>query len=160
MTLGKIFYKGFPTGKVSPKAYSAEQFNLMADAYAKKRVNSAGLFAAGWLWPARKLREAYDAAGGKSFGKAGFRKAMFGRRRGGVGEGIPASPGIHATATIINRSVNPRDPSSVVAAQRIIPPALLLAFQDVAKDMQEYITSLLNAKGRDWRAKMSSTRRF
>jgi hypothetical protein len=159
---GKLYYKGFPSVPINPpnKKGTGLEYLQIADNYLKKRVNSAGLFAAGWLWPARKLREAYDAAGGKAFGKTGLRKGMAGRKRGGVGEGIPASPGLHATATIINRSVNPRDPTSVTAAQRIIPPALLLAFQDVARDMQEYITSRLNAKGRDWRAKMSSTRRF
>jgi hypothetical protein len=160
MTLGKIFYKGFPSGPLSPKNFSGEQFRLMADAYAKKRVASAGMFAAGWLWAGRKLREAYDAAGGKDFGKFTIRQGMLGRKRGGVGEGVPASPGLHATATLINRSVNPRDPSSATAAQRIIPPGVLLAFQDVAEDMRDYITKQMKSAAERMAAAQSSNRRF
>ena len=160
MTLGKIFYKGFPSGKVNPKSYPAELFNQMADAYAKKRVASAGMFAAGWLWAGRKLRQAYDAAGGKDFGKFSFKESLNGRKRGGAGDGIPASPSIHATAVLINRAVNPRDPSSAAAAQRIIPPGMIKAFSDVADDMREYITKQMKAAAERMAAAQSSTRRF
>ena len=160
MTLGKIFYKGFPSGPRSPKSYPAELFNQMADAYAKKRIASAGLFASGWLWAGRKLRDAYVMAGGTDMGRSAIRNPMEGRRRGGVGDGIPASSSVNATATLINRSVNPRDPSSAVAAKRIIPPGIRLAFQAVADDMRDYITRTLEARGRLWRSRLSTPRRF
>ena len=157
---GTLYYKGMPQHPETPKRGMADWYYKLADIYIKKRVNSAGMFAAGWLWAGRKLREAYDAAGGSDFGKFSLRQGMVGRRRGGVGEGKPASPGLHATATLINRSVNPRDPSSATAAQRIIPPGVLLAFQDVAEDMRDYITKQLKSAAERMAAAQSSTRRF
>jgi hypothetical protein len=157
---GTLYYKGMPQHPETPKRGMADWYYKLADIYIKKRVNSAGMFAAGWLWAGRKLRKAYDAAGGKDFGRFSFKESLNGRKRGGAGDGIPASPSLHATAILINRAVNPRDPSSAAAAHRIIPPAMVKAFSDVAEDMREYIAKQIKSAAERMDAAQSSTRRF